>query len=322
MVKMYSSFTHFQIARLINQFPSAYQEVIFRKCLKERILGSKYTFYKTLHYMEQKGIILNPVVLIKNHSNYTNRIYLMEVEDAKMAQDDLINRYRESIDAIFTFSSLKSAFLYIYAHGELHTLQGDVLLEDTVTEFRTIFPCKKHEKDQERVVPQFILNPLYTRSEPLRWDRKMWEIYYWLKINFRLFNSEIGKQVGLDPVTVARRRKKMLLSLYVHYPLYAEGFDNYSMLLFILEDPNLEGVLTLLSDLSATSYLLKGGKGTYLCFASTRRTHALSSKMRKITKNESLGFAHLSSRWKPVLDDYEKGKIEERLFYMFPLRSK
>jgi len=273
--------------------------------------------------MEQRGIIFNPAVLIKNHSNYTNRIYLIEVEDAKMAQNDLIDRYREFIDAIFTFSSLKSAFLYIYAHGELHTLQGDVLLEDTVTEFRTIFPCKKHEKDQERVVPQFILNPQYTRSEPLRWDKKMWEIYYWLKINFRLFNSEIGKQVGLDPVTVARRKKKIVPSLYIHYPIFAEAHDNYSMLLFVLENvPDVGRVVTLLSDLSATSYLLKGSEETYLCFASTRRPHILAPKMKKIMSNELLGFVHLSSRWTPILEDYQKGKIEERFFYMFPLRSK
>jgi hypothetical protein len=290
--------------------------------MKENILRSKHTFYKTLNYMEKKGIILNPAVLIRNHFNYTNRIYLMEVENVETAKNDLINRYRGSIDIIFTFSSLKSAFLYILAHGELHHLQGDLFLEDTVTEFRTIFPCKRHEKDKERILPHSILNPQYSRDKPLPWDDKMWEIYSWLKVNFRLYNSEIGKQVGLDPVTVARRKKKMLQSLYIHYPMYAGGYDNYSMLLFVLEDPDIEGVLTLLSGLSATSYLLKGSKGTYLCFASTRRTHTLTAAMRKTMKDESLGFAHLSSRWTPILDDYEKGKIEERFFYMFPLHSK
>ena len=291
--------------------------------MKEDILGSKHTFYKTLTYMEQKGIICNPSVLIKNHANYTNQIYLMEVEDAKMAQNDLISRFRDRIDVIFTFSSLRSAFLYVFAHEKLYQLQGDLLVEDSVTEFQTIFPCKEHESYQNRLLPPFVLNPPYTRDERLDWDEEMWEIYYWLKINFRLYNSEIGKQVNLNPVTIARRKEKMLPSLYIHYPVYAEGFDNYSMLLFILKDiPDIERVLALLSDLSATSYLLKGSKGEYLCFASTRRTHAFASKMRKITQDESLGFAHLSSRWRPLLEDYEKGKIEERFFYMFPPHPK
>lgn len=273
--------------------------------------------------MEQKGIIRNAAVLIKNHTNHKNQIYLLEVEDAKIAQNDLIKRYRDCIDVIFIFSSLKSAFLYVFAHGELHQFQGDLLVEDTVTEFRTVFPCKKHETHQERILPQFVLNPQYTKNEVLNWDEKMWEIYYWLKVNFRLYNSEIGKQVNLNPVTVARRKEKMLPSLYVHYPVYAGGFDNYSMLLFVLEHiSDMERVLDLLSDLSAISYLLKGDKGTYLCFASTRRTHTLASKMRKITGDDSLGFAHLSSRWTSLLEAYEGGKIKERFFSMFSPRSK
>ncbi|MBU7028942.1 MAG: hypothetical protein HXS48_18555 [Theionarchaea archaeon] len=320
MVKMHSSRIHFQISRLINQFPTAYSEVIFRKCLKENILGSKHTFYKTLTYMEEKGIILNPSLLIKNHSNYTNWIYLLKVEDERLAQNDLIGRYRDSIDVIFTFSSLESAFLYVYAHRELQNVKGDLLLKDTVAEFRTVFPCKEHEKHEKRILSQFVLNPQFTRDEPLVWDEKMWEIYYWLKVNFRLYNSEIGKQVGVDPVTVARRKKKILPSLYIHYPVFAEGRDNYSTLLFVLEDVDVERVVGLLSDLSATSYLLKGSKGTYLCFATTRRTHVLAPKIKEAAKNKSLGFLHLFSKWFPILDDYEKGKIEERFFYMFPPR--
>jgi hypothetical protein len=152
----------------------------------------------------------------------------------------------------------------------------------------------------------------------LNWDAKMWEIYYWLRVNFRLYNSEIGKKVGLDPVTVARRRKKMLPSLIVHYPLYAEGFDNYHMLLFILEDDfDMEELLSLLSDLSGMSYLMKGSKDNYLCFASTRN-RTFSEDMRKTMRNESLKFAHLSRKWTPILDDYQKKKVEERFFYMFP----
>jgi len=38
-------------------------------------------------------------------------------------------------------------------------------------------------------------------------------------------------------------------------------------------------------------------------------------------KDESLKFAYFSSKWTPLLDDYEKGKIEERLFHMFPPQS-
>ena len=320
MVKMHSSRIHFQINRLINQFPTAFSEVIFRKCLKEDILGSKHTFYKTLTYMEEKGIILNPSVLIKNHSNYTNWIYLLKVEDERLAQNDLIERYRDSIDVIFTFSSLESAFLYVYAHKELQNVKGDLLLKDTVAEFRTVFPCKEHEKHEKRILSQFVLNPQFTRDEPLVWDEKMWEIYYWLKVNFRLYNSEIGRQVGVDPVTVARRKKRILPSLYIHYPVFAEGRDNYSTLLFVLEDVDADRVVGLLSDLSATSYLLKGSKGTYLCFASTRRTHTFASKMRKSLQDETLGFIHHSRWWTPLLDDYEKRKIEERFFHMFSPR--
>ena len=132
-------------------------------------------------------------------------------------------------------------------------------------------------------------------------------------INFRLLNSEIGRRVRLDMVTVARKKKKMLPSLYVHCSLYAEGFDNYSMLLFVLEN---------IPDLSATSYPPKGSEETYLCFASTRRPHMLAPKMKKIMNNGLLRFIHLSSRWTLILEDYTKGKIEERFFYMFPLRPK
>ena len=287
--------------------------------MKENILGSKHTFYKTLNYMEKKNIILNPVVSIKNHSNYTNQFYFVEVEDAKAGLENLIKKHRECIDVIFTFSFLQSDFLYIAAYDRLDHIQGKVILEDTVTEYRIIFPCKEHEKHPRRILPPFMLNPQYMRSESLTWDEKMWEIYYWLKINFRLYNSEIGRQVGLDPVTVARRKEKMLPSLHVHYPLYAEGHDNYSTLFFILEDiPDLNKLLNLLSDLSATSYLVGGSRGIYLCFASTRQTFAFTSKMRDVIQSESLGFAHPSSRWTPILEDYEKRKIEERFFYMFP----
>jgi len=111
-------------------------------------------------------------------------------------------------------------------------------------------------------------------------------------------------------------------SLIVHYPIYAEGFDNYSMILFVLEeDIDTEKLLSLLSDQSGTSYLLRGSKGKYLCFASTRN-RTFTVEMRKIMKNESLRFAHLSRKWTSILDDYEKGKIEERFFYMFPPQPK
>lgn len=315
---MHSICVHFQIGRLINQFPTAYQEAIFRKCLKKDILGSKHTFYKTLNYMEEKEIILNPAVSIKNHANYINRFYFVEVEDARVVSKDLIDRHKDHIDVIFTFSSLQSDFLYIAAHKKIDHIRGNIILEDTVTEYQIIFPCKENEKYAERILPPFILNPQYARDKPLAWDEKMWEIYYWLRINFRLYNSEIGRQVGLDPVTVARRKEKMLPSLHIHYPLYAEGHDNYSTLFFILKDiPDLKDLLTLLSDMSGTSYLVRGTKEMFLCFAKTRQTHAFSSKMRKVIRDESLGFAHPTKWWTPILDDYEKGKIEERFFYMF-----
>lgn len=290
--------------------------------MKENILGSKHTFYKTLNYMEARDIIVNPSVIIKNHANYTTRFYFIEVEDGKKALEELIDRYKEYINVVFTFSSLKSSFLYIAAHEKLD-VEGNLMLEDTVAEYSVIFPCKEHEKNPQRVLPSFVLNLKFTRKERLGWDEKMWEIYYWLRVNFRLYNSEIGRQVGLDPVTVARRKKKMLPSLYVHYPMYAEGRDNYSMILFILEDiPDLDKLLALLSDLSATSYLIRGSRGTYLCFALTRKVNTFPLKMREVIEDESLGFIHLSRWWSPILDDYKKGKIEERYFYMFPPHSK
>lgn len=322
MVKMHRTYIHFQMGRLINQFPTLYAEAIFRKCLKKDILGSKHTFQKALHYMEEREIMLNPTVSIKNHSNFTNRFYLVEVDDEASVITDLMDRYREYIDVIFTFSSLKSAFLYIGAHRTLDNISGNLIYEDTIADYKIIFPCKEHERYAKRVLPPYILSPEMTRDEPLVWDEKMWEIYYWLRVNFRLYNSEIGKKVGLNPVTIARRRKKMLPSLIVHYPLYAEGCDNYSMILFILEDDfDMKELLSLLSDLSGTSYLLKGSKEKYLCFASTRN-RTFTVDMRRIMKNKSLKFAHLSQKWTPMLDDYQKGKIEERLFYMFPPQSK
>lgn len=318
MTKMHRTCIHFQMGRLMNEFPTVHAEAIFRKCLKNDILGSKHTFQKALHYMEEKDIILNPSVSIRNHIGYTNRFYLVEVHDEIPVIQDLLKRYREYIDVIFTFSSLKSAFLYIGAHKELDDIKGDLILEDIITEYKIVFPCKEHEKYDERVLPPYVLDPEMNKNKLLNWDAKMWEIYYWLRVNFRLYNSEIGKKVGLDPVTVARRRKKMLPSLIVHYPLYAEGFDNYHMLLFILEDDfDMEELLSLLSDLSGMSYLMKGSKDNYLCFASTRN-RTFSEDMRKTMRNESLKFAHLSRKWTPILDDYQKKKVEERFFYMFP----
>lgn len=318
---MHNTCIHFQIGRLINQFPTVNAEAIFRKCLRSGILGSKHTFQKALHYMEEKDIIMNPAVSIKNHSNYANRFYLLEVDDETSVIQDLICRYRDCIDVIFTFSSLRSVFLYIGAHRNLDDIAGNSILEDTIAEYHIVFPCKEHEKYAERVLPEYVFSPEMTQKEPLKWDKKMWEIYYWLKVNFRLYNSEIGRQVGLDPVTVARRRKKMLPSLIVHYPLFAEGHDNYHMLLFILEnDFDRRALLSLLSDLSGMSYVLKGRKGEYLCFASARN-RTFSGDMKRVMKNESLRFAHLWRKWTPILDDYEKGKIEERFFYMFPPQS-
>ena len=320
---MHRTCIHFQIGRLINQFPTVHAEAIFRKCLKNNILGSKHTFQKALHYMEEREIILNPTVSIKNHSDYTNRFYLVEVSNEIPVVQDLITRYKEYIDVIFIFSSLKSAFLYIGAHRTIDDLKGDVILEDTITDYHVIFPCKEHEKYAERVLPPYVFSPEMNRTGPLNWDAKMWEIYYWLRVNFRLYNSEIGKKVGMDPVTIARRRKKMFPSLIVHYPLYAEGFDNYHMLLFILENEfDMKELLSLLSDLSGMSYLLKGSEGKYLCFASTKRSRTFSSKMKKIISDKSSKFAYFSSKWTPILDDYENGKIEERFFYMFPPRIK
>jgi len=46
-------------------------------------------------------------------------------------------------------------------------------------------------------------------------------------------------------------------SLIVHYPIYAEGFDNYSMIFVLEDDIDTEELLSLLSDQSGTSYLLR-----------------------------------------------------------------
>ena len=137
---MHLTYIHFKIARLINQYPSAYSEALFRKCMKESILGSKHTFYKTLNYMENREIITNPAVTIKNHSNYTSRFYFIEVEDGKKALDDLTERFKGYIDAIFMFSSLQSEFLYIAARKRLDHVEGNLILEDTVTEY-----CENYE---------------------------------------------------------------------------------------------------------------------------------------------------------------------------------
>lgn len=270
--------------------------------------------------MEQKKILLNPAVSLKNHLNYTNRIYFIEVKNAQKSLKALIGKYKEYLDVIFTFSSFQSDFLYIAAHKKLD-VPGTIIYSDKVDKFKIVFPCKEHEKNSERILPQFVLEPEYTQNNLLKWDSKMWEIYYWLKVNFRLFNSEIGKKVDLNPVTVARRKEKMMSSLHVHYPVYADGHNNYTTLFFILEDiPDPKRLQTLLSDLSATSYLIKGSKGTHLCFVWVRQIHAFFAKMKKVIQNNSLGTAHFSSKWTPLLDDYKKGKIEERLFYMFPPR--
>lgn len=94
MAKVRDPSIHLQLGHLVNKYPHASVDKIYKITRREKIIGSINTLWYTLEYMEKNRIIENPRCVIKNFRNYTNMHYILKTEDWRGFIDDFFSKYR------------------------------------------------------------------------------------------------------------------------------------------------------------------------------------------------------------------------------------
>jgi hypothetical protein len=323
---------HLQLGHLINRYPHASVDKIYKITRREKIIGSINTLWYTLEYMEKNRIILNAECLIKNFRNYKNMHYILKTENWGEFFDKFISQFRNQIEVILYMDAYDETRIYLKAHNEL-PIPGDCkILESHIwTNFVPIHPHSISVKDletrlktepepgSERVLCDF------TVDEDLTWNDEMWDTFHWIRVNYRMGHSDLARLIGKAPQTAYRRRMFIDQFICMDYPIFIGGSDSYEMLFFSFETKYPGFFIDILSKNTAISYLIQTEAGRTICFINTTIPKTVNNAMRGY---EDTGIIHdlkriqMTNRWDPILEDYTKGVIPERYFWMFKIGVK
>jgi len=290
---------------------------------------SRKTVKETLILMEERQIIMNPHLYIRNCEGYSNHYMITEVENWKDLYEKIICRNWEAIDAAFYIRSWKKNRLaYIKYHN---TLKGEVphVLEKGPIDFMCVIHPqstidhklpKKLESEPDKK-SQILSDRL---NKKFNWDYDTKQVFWWLSINYRLSLTQIARQLKVSRTTV--RNKKRLIEEFtcIHYPMYIHTFTSYTGVLssFYTEYP--EYIKEIFQNLSATCYLF-GNQEKILCFVNTTLPSYVTHVFEELEKKgivEDLNTEITVRSWNKIVDEFQLGRIPEKYFWMFKRKIK
>lgn len=328
MTKVRDSSVHLQLGHILNENPHASVDKIYRMTREKGLIGSINTVWYTLEYMEERKIIDNPRCIIRTCKNYTNKHYILKTENLKESMR-FITEYRDSIDMVHSMNAYQGTYLYVKTHGTILIPDTFQILEDCIwSNFVPILPhstteeglsdALEAEPESESVLDDFCVD------ETLEWDHKTWETFYWLCVNYRMSYTNLGKLIKKSPQAAYRRKLIINESVIIHYPIFIGGLPLYELLFFSFKTKYPSFFVEVFSKNTGMSYLIETPKRTTL-FVNTTVPKVVNNAMSRYEDTgiiHDLRRMHIHNYWDPIAEDYMKGSIPEKYFYMFKIGSK
>lgn len=320
---------HLQLGHLLNRYPHASVDEIYRMAQKEGLIGSINTVWYALEYMEEHKIIDNPRCVIKNCKDYTNKHYILKTEDSTESVMSFITEYRECIDMVHSMNAYQETYLYVKTHDFLTIPEGFQILEEcTWSNFIPILPHSTTEKDLSDAVKaepesESFLDD-FTVDGKLEWDNETWEVFYWLCVNYRMSYTDLGKLIQKSPQAAYRRKLIINESVIIHYPIFIGSLPSYELLFFSFETKYPSFFIEVFSRNTGMSYLIQASKRTTLFVNTTvpRMVNSAMSRYEDAGIVHNLKKIHMHNYWDHIVEDFKKGSILERYFYMFKIGNK
>ena len=325
MSKMRDPFIHLKLGHLLNENPHISVEKIYKVTRKEKIIRSINTLWYTLQYMEDNRIIHNPRCLIKNFKNYTNMHYILKMKDWKEFIDSFAQKYKDLIEMAHCMDAYGESFIYLKTHCELPIPDDITVIEEKEwINFVSILPHSVSTDDLEKALKsepgtESVLSD-FTVDGYLEWGNEIWDAFYWVCVNYRMRNSDLGKLLKKSPQTAYRRRRLIDESILVHYPLFIGGSRSYHPIFLSFKTKYPLFLVDVFSKNTCTSYLIQTKDGGTTCFINTRIPFLVNDAMNRYMETgiiQNLKSIRVNNWWYPFLDDYMKGRIPEENFFMF-----
>jgi len=329
VTKVRDSSVHLKLGHLLNENPHASVDKIYRMAREKKILGSINTVWYTLEYMEENKIIDNPRVVVRNCTNYTNKHYILKTEDSRDSIMEFIRKYRDHIDMVHSMNAYQGTYLYVKTHGSVSIPDRFEILEEcTWVNFVHILPCSISERDLSDAVKaepdtESVLDD-FTIDTRLEWDLKTWETFYWLCVNYRMSYTDLGKLLQKSPQAAYRRKLIINEAVIIHYPIFIGGLSSYELLFFSFETRYPTFFVDVFAKNTGMSYLIQTPERTTL-FVNTTAPKVVNSALSRYEDTGiicNLRRMYLHNYWDPFMEDYVKGSIPERYFYMFKIGNK
>lgn len=316
---------HLKLGHILNENPHISVDKILRITKKKKIIKSISTLWYTLQYMEENRVINNPRCLIKNFRNYTNMHYVLRVKEWKEFIHTFAQKYKDLIDMVHCMDAYDESVIYVKTHCELPIPDDTTILERKEwTHFVPILPHAVSTDDLEKALktePETESElPDFSEDSYLEWSNDIWDTYYWLCVNYRMNNTDLGNVLKKSPQTAYRRRRFIDDSILVHYPLYIGGSRSYQYMFYSFKTKYPLFFTDILPENTGPSYLIQTKDGETTCFINTRIPFLVNDAMNVYKETgivHNLKSIRVSNWWYPILDDYLKGFIPEEYFVMF-----
>lgn len=321
-----------KIARYFNENPRDSVKNLLKFCQKNDILRSYDSVYRALRVMEQERILLNGSILVKNHKDYKNIHYLIQIDDVDEFMGFVMER-RDSIEAVYRSRQGKENILYVKSVCPAH-LEDFSLVERIEWEsYNIIFPWEWDGMEkpildlsrdmilEESPPPErnLVANPDFEMTEDIK------TLLYWYKVNLRLPDVPIMRETGFDHRKVKVLRERILNNSIAYFPTFLHGTQNYVPLYFSFFTTYYDFFIKLFARNSAVSFLIRGRNGRTFLLVNTIRPHWVLRAMEEFENKgiiEDMLFYSLQNRWDPLAADYRLGKIPEEYFWMFGVPEK
>lgn len=324
MAKLYLPHIHLRVSHHLNEHPDIMEKQILKKI---PAIKSRKTLKDTLIFMEENQIILNPHLYIRNCKGYSNYYMIVAVKNWKDLYTKIICRNYEEIDAaMYIRSWKKNRFAYLKYHNDLKTTVHKVVEQGPLDYFHAVHPHTITDKglswDQELELCKKSHIP-DNLDRKFDWDYDTKQVLWWLRINYRLSLTEMARQLDVSRTTIKRKKELIKEFAYIHYPTFIHSRPNYTRILssFHTEYPGY--IEKMFQNVSATCYLFGNREKTLLFINTTLPSYAIEvlEELEERAIIEDLNTEIVVRSWNRVEEEYRRGKISEKFFWMFKKRK-
>ncbi|MGC1119473.1 MAG: hypothetical protein WBA22_00135 [Candidatus Methanofastidiosia archaeon] len=324
MTKRHTSNIHLHLSHILNKYPDIPESYILNKT---SMIKSRRALRATLVHMEEERIILNPYLYVRNCEGYSNHYLIAEVKSWKDLYERIICRNWEAIDSAFYIRSWKrSRLAYIKYHNTLGKEVPDILEQGPIEYAFVLHPHSLRDDKLElsNGEPEKVCISPDRLNKEFDWDYDTNQVFRWLSINYRLSLTWIARNLGISRTTVKGKKRLIEEFTQIYYPTFIHSCPNYTRILSSFRTEYSGYLREVFGHLSATCYLFGNQDRTLLALNTTRPGFAVGflEKLEERAIIEDLNTEIVAKSWNRIEDEYNMGRIPERLFWMFKGRIK